>query len=101
MDGEGYWITGSSAHKIGHMTHKWSLVIAGHVDYCESGASIGELNSVALCNLGAFVQPEERRGGSRGGAEQTDGAAELHQVCAAGSYDYVRDRHCGLKYNKY
>ena len=77
------------------MTPERSLVIAGHVDYSEGGASIGELNSVTCCNFRAAVQPEERRGGSRGGAGQTDGAAELHQVCAAGSYDYVRDRHCG------
>ena len=98
MDGEGYWITGFSAHKIGHMTHKWSLVIAGHVDYREGGASIGELNSVALCNLRAAVQPEERRGGSRGGAGQTDGAtAGLQDVCGAGIHLHVGYWSCGMK----
>ncbi|KAI9515307.1 hypothetical protein NQZ68_026039, partial [Dissostichus eleginoides] len=33
----------------------------------------------------AAVQPEERERGSRGGAGQTDGAAELLQLCAAGA----------------
>ena len=80
------------------MTHKWSLVIAGHVDYCESGASISELNSVALCNLRAFVKPDEIRGGSRGGAGQTDGAAAgLQNVCGAGIHLHVGYWSCGMK----
>ncbi|KAF3839305.1 hypothetical protein F7725_018022 [Dissostichus mawsoni] len=49
------------------------------------GSSISDLNSVTSCNLRAAVQPEERERGSRGGAGQTDGAVELHQLCAAGA----------------
>lgn len=43
----------------------------------------GELNSVAGCDLRAAVHPAEREGRPRGGAGQTDRAAELHQVCVA------------------
>ena len=77
------------------MTPEWSLVIAGHIDYSEGGAFISEVNSVTCCNFSAAVQPEESERGSRGGAGQTDGAVELHQVCAAGSYHYIGDCLCG------
>ena len=62
------------------MTPESFLVIAGHIDYSEGGVFISELQSVAICDLRAAVQPEERERGSRGGAGQIDGAAELHQV---------------------
>ena len=77
------------------MTPEWSLVIAGHIDYSEGGAFISEVNSVTCCNFSVAVQPEESERGSRGGAGQTDGAVELHQVCAAGSYHYIGDCLCG------
>ena len=63
------------------MTPEQSLVIASHTDDDEGGASISELNSVTGCDLRAAVQPQERRGRAGGGAGQTGGAVELHQVC--------------------
>ncbi len=96
-DGEVYWITGAIADRIGHTTLEWSLVIAGHTEYSESGASISELNSVTGCNLRAAVHPEERERGSRGGAGQMDRAAELRQVCVVGSYHHTGDWFCSLK----
>lgn len=77
------------------MTPEWSLVIAGYIDYSESGSSISELNSVTGCNYKAAVQPEERGGGSRGGAGQTDRAAELHHICGVGSYHNIGNSLCG------
>ena len=77
------------------MTPEWSLVIEGHTDYSESGASISELNSVTGCNLRAAVHPDVRERRSRGGAGQTDRAERQH-VCAAGSCYYIRYRLCGM-----
>lgn len=77
------------------MTYEWALVVAGHVDYRENGAPVGELDSVAGCDLRTAVQPEEREVRSRGGAGQTDGAVELHQVCAASICMCIVDWLCG------
>ena len=79
------------------MTPESFLIIAGHFDYSEGGASISELQSVTCSNFSAAVQPEESERASRGRAGQTDGAVELHQVCAAGSYHYIGDWPCGWK----
>lgn len=76
-------LTGGITDRIECFTLEWSQVIAGHVDYSESGASISELNSVTGTDLRAAVQPEEREGGSRGGAGQTGCTVELNQLCAA------------------
>ena len=54
------------------MTPERSLVIAGHTDDGEGGASISELNSVAGCDLRAAVQPPERQGGAGGDGAQND-----------------------------
>lgn len=77
------------------MTYEWALVVAGHVDYRENGAPVGELDSVAGCDLRTAVQPEEREVRSRGGAGQTDGASRLRQVCGVGSYHNIGDFRCG------
>lgn len=61
------------------------------MNYGKSGTAIRELDSVAGRDLGAAVQPEEREGGSRGEAGQTDGAAELHQVRSVGSHHHIGD----------
>lgn len=79
------------------MTSERSLIIAGHVDHSEGGASIGDLNSVAGCDLGGAVHPEERKVLSRGGAGQTDGVAELQQVSAAHSDRHIGDWDCGRR----
>ncbi|TNN52149.1 hypothetical protein EYF80_037631 [Liparis tanakae] len=80
VDGEVYWITGAIADGIKHRAPEGSLVVTSHIDYRESGASVSELNSLTGCDLRAAVEPGERGRGSRGGAGQTDGAVELHQV---------------------
>ncbi len=69
----------STTDTIRHVAPERSLVVACHIEYSESGASISELNSVTGCNLRAAVHPEERERGARGGAGQTDRAAELEQ----------------------
>lgn len=76
------------------MTSEQSLIIAGHVDHSEGGASIGDLNSVAGRDLGGAVHPEEREALSRGGAGQADGTAELQQVRAARSDRHIGDWGC-------
>ena len=95
-----YWITGDTTDSIGHSTDQWSVITAGHIDDSESTASISELNSLTGCNLRAAVQPAERRRGSRRRAGQTD-RAELHQICAVGSYLYIGDWLCGWKTKYY
>ena len=72
-DREVYRITGAVTDRIEHATPERALVVAGHVNYCESGVSLGELNSVTGCNLRAAVHPEEGHGGSGGDGARKDG----------------------------
>ena len=89
------WLADFTSDTIGHVAPERPLVIPGHINLSESGASISELNSVTLCNLSAAVHPEERERGSRGGAGQTDRAAELKEVCVVWSHHHTRDWCCG------
>lgn len=73
------------------MTRERSLVVACHINYGESGASISDVNPLAGCDLSAAVQPEEGRERSRGGAGQTDGAVEFQQLCGARRYYNIGD----------
>lgn len=74
-DEECHWIAGVITEIIKHTTHERSLVVACHINYGESGASVADVNSVAGCDLRAAVQPEERQSRSRARAGQTrDGA---------------------------
>lgn len=88
------WITGVVTDRIRYMTSERSLIIPGHVDHGDGGASIGDLNSVAGCDLGGAVHPEEREVLSRGGAGQVYGTAELQQVRAAHSDGHIGDWDC-------
>lgn len=91
-----YWITGAITDRIEHATPERSLVVAGHINYCESGVSVGELNSVGGCNLRAAVHPEERDGGSRGdGARNHGWTIELHQVGLIGCQRHIWNDLCG------
>lgn len=65
------------------------MVIAGDVDYSESGVFISELNSCIGCDLRAAVQPEEGGGGA--GAGQPDAAVELRQICGVSSQHHTGD----------
>lgn len=98
-DCETDWITGSIADRIGSMTHEWSPIIAGHVGYGESGASISELNSFTGCDLGAAVHPEKRKGGSRGNrARHDDWAVELHQAGFSRRKSHIWNSLCGRRH---
>ena len=50
-------LTDSIADIIGRVAAERSLVIAGHIDYGESGASITKLNSLTGCDLRAAIEP--------------------------------------------
>ncbi len=71
-DGKVYCIAGAITDRIEHVTPEWSLVIAGHIEYSESGVSISELNPVVGCNLRAAIHPEERERGSGGHRARDD-----------------------------
>lgn len=83
-DGKGHRIAGAVTDSVGHVTSKRPLVIAGHGGDGERVAFVAELNSVAGRDIGAAVHPTEGDGRSERRAGQTDGAVELHQVCAVG-----------------
>ena len=84
--------------KVGHIASPWTLVIAGHIDYGESGASITKLDIVTGCDLRAAFQPMVGGGGARGGgAGQTDRAVELHYIWGTGFNYNIGDSICGLK----
>ena len=98
LDDNIHWLADSISEAIGHVAPERSLVVAGHIENSEIGASVAELHSVAGCDLGAAVQPEEGERGPGGEAGQTDGAVELQQIRAAAlCYCDIGDRHCGLK----
>lgn len=77
------------------MTPERPPVVAGHVGDDQGRSFIGDINPVADDDLRAAVQPEEGEGGAGGGAGQTDGAVELHQVSIWLRHDDVRHWNCG------
>lgn len=79
LDEKIHWPADFITNTVGHIAPEWPLIITGHNDDSESGASITELNSGTFCNLRAVIQSEGREGGSRGGAGQSDRTAELQQ----------------------
>ena len=83
--------------RVGHIACPGTLVIAGHIDYGESGASITKLDIVTGCDLRAAFQPMVGGGGARGGAGQTDRAVELHYIWGTGFNYNIGDLLCGLK----
>lgn len=80
------------------MTPVRPLIITGHVNYSDSGASISEMHSVTYCRLRAAVQPQERERRLRGGAGQTDRAdSGLENFCSVNICLHIGYLCCGRK----
>lgn len=79
-DEECHWIAGVITEIIEHTAHERSLVVACHINYGESGASVADVNSVAGCDLRTVVQPEERWSRSKASTGQTRGGAPVFGV---------------------
>lgn len=108
VDGQVDRTAGAVTGGVGHVAPEGSLVVAGHVVDDQGGSSISGVNSVTGCDLRAAVEPEEREGGTGGGAGQPDGAVGLHQVSIrvrhhdARDWNYWLKKHhiCKYKYDK-
>lgn len=86
--------TDFTADTIGYIALVRPLVIAGHADDSESGASVAELHSSTRCDHRAALQPNIRQGSPVGHrAHENSCVIELHQVGCFCPQSHIRNRH--------